>query len=69
MNLALCCVIPVGTVLVAQPSFIFGSSGFVMSHQYLNGVGIMAVVAVLNSLTNVLQAKYKVCKTLRLCTL
>ena len=52
--------IPVGTVLVAQPSFLFGASGFVLSSEYLQGLGIMLCVAVLHSLTNVLQSKYKV---------
>ena len=52
--------IPVGTILVTQPSFIFGSTGFDPSQEYLKGMGIMAVVAVLNSLTNVLQSKYQV---------
>jgi len=67
VNLSLCCLIPVGTVFVAQPTFIFGmtgggggAGGDEKSEEYLQGIGILMAAAVINAISNVLQALYKV---------
>ena len=57
VNLSLCCLIPVGTVFVAQPTFIFGmTGGEEKSEEYFQGIGILMAAAVINAVSNVLQA-------------
>ena len=60
VNLSLCCLIPVGTVFVAQPTFIFGrTGGDEKSDEYFKGIAILMAAAVINAIANVLQAIYK----------
>ena len=52
--------IPVGTVFVAQPTFIFGrTGGDEKSDEYFKGIAILMAAAVINAIANVLQAIYK----------